>query len=262
MAFNKWTPPSLTNFNSATSLKLIDIYNDELNKELIDKASKPKHKTFAASQFRCDRLSWFRLRGTEPDNITSPDTTLSYIADVGTACHIRLQTILKNALNRDWVDIKDHIDEEINFPYQYEIKSDDNGLESFIHISDPPIRFACDGIIRIDNQKYLLEIKTSELSSWRDLTDPKPHHIDQVKVYATLLNLDKILFIYQERQYGEIKAFEINITQPEKDAIINRMKYVKEMADAGIAPDGLPIGDSWCTPSMCPYYNRCKEYGR
>lgn len=262
MAFTQWTPPSSINFNSASSLEILDIYNNTLNDKLQKSLSRPKHKTFAGSQFRCDRLSWFRLRGTEPDSQKQPDTTLNFIADVGTACHIRLQTILKDGLGEDWISVEDHINELQTFPFKYEIQSDNNGLESFINIFDPPIRFACDGIVRIKETKYLLEIKTSEMSSWRDLTEPKPHHIDQVRLYASILDLDKILFIYQERQYGELKSFEISVSRAEKDKILSRMKYVKEMADAGVAPDGLPKGDSWCTPSMCPYYQKCKEYGR
>ena len=37
---------------------------------------------------------------------------------------------------------------------------------------------------------------------------------------------------------------------------------VQKMAESGIAPDGLPSGDSWCSPSMCEWYKKCQEYGR
>lgn len=260
MAFRTWDVSHLAKFNSATSSDFLDAYDNYVEQKIKSDAEKPSHRTFAASSFRCDRWSWFRIRGSKSE-VTNADPTLQFTADIGTACHRIIQTNLKSMLGDDWISVRDHIN-SIDFKYDYTLDEDESGLESLIEITDPPIRFACDGIIRLNGKKYLLEIKTSEYSSWNDLTDPKPRHIDQVQCYATLLQLPNVLFVYQDRQYGELKCFEITVPQYIMDSVIDRFERVMDMVRKNLAPSPLPKGDSWCTPSMCPYYNICSEYGR
>lgn len=260
MAFRGWNPQHLAPFNSANSSDFLDAYNSYLEDKIKSDAERPSHRTFAASSFRCERWSWFRLRGSKPEK-PEVDTTLNFTAEIGTACHRIIQTNLQNLLRDDWIPVKNHI-QSIDFPYKYTLQEDENGLESLVEIEDPPIRFACDGIIQINGTRYLLEIKTSEYSAWNDLLEPKPHHIDQVKCYATLLNLPNVLFVYQDRQYGGLKCFEITVSYPDMLMVKERFERVVDLAKKNLVPEPLPRGDKWCTRSMCPYYNVCGEYGR
>lgn len=251
----------LAKFNSAVSSEFLDKYEAFVNDKLLAKASQPPHQTFAPSSFRCNRRSWFRLRGVEPDVPKKADWTLNFSAEVGTSCHETIQTNLRELLKDDWIDVAEFLE---THPHRYEctVDRDERALETRVIIDRPPIRFACDGIVRLNDQHYLLEIKTSEFSSWDNLTDPKPEHVDQIKCYASLLNLDKALALYQDRQYGGLKCFEIDISNSEKEAVFERFEYVMDMVDKQLAPEGLPSGDKWCSPNSCPYYEKCKEYGR
>ena len=130
-----------------------------------------------------------------------------------------------------------------------------------IEIRHPfPIRFACDGIIRFQGKVYLLEIKTSEFSSFQELIEPKPKHMDQIKCYATLLDISNVFVLYVDRTYGGMKCFEITVSEPEKQAVLNKMQHVMDCVEGFIAPDGLPKGDPDCNPNMCPYFDKCKEW--
>lgn len=261
MAFHTWDPSHLARFNSSCSSDFLDFYEGIVEDNIRSHNALPTHKTFAPSSFRCDRISWFRLRGTQPDTIKNPDKELNFTAEVGTACHRIIQTNLAHELGSNWISARDHLS-SVDVPYFYSVQEDEDSLESLVQIEDPPVRFACDGIIVWKGKKYLLEIKTSELSSWRDLTDPKPEHIDQVKCYATLLKISDILFLYQERQYGGLKCYEYHVSDPEMDEIMKRIRNVVDLANKNLAPDPLPKGDKWCTESRCPYYKKCQEYGR
>lgn len=261
MAFKHWEPDHLVRFNSSVSSDFLDLYASILDKQIQEHNSRPSHQTFSGSSFRCDRLSWFRLRGTQPDTIKNPDKQLNFTAQIGTACHRIIQSNLKSALGDDWIDVGEYIN-SIEFPYEYEINTDESGFESQITIVDPPVRFSCDGVIRWRDKLYLLEIKTSEFSSWSDMTDPKAEHVDQVKCYATLLHLHDVIFLYQDRQYGDFKCYEVHVTDDDMTQIKDRMKYVLDMVRKNLAPDPLPKGDKWCSESMCPYHKKCKEYGR
>jgi len=264
MAFHTLEFDHLARFNSATSSDLLDKYENYVDNMLVEESKEPSSRTFAPSAFRCDRRSWFRLRGVYPDEVKVPDRVLDFSAKIGTACHEMIQNNLKNMLGDDWVDVSEYIssyNENRSFE-QSEVSCVTEGFETKVEIKDPPVRFACDGILRFNDKLYLLEIKSSEYASWNDLTDPKPQHIDQVKCYCTLLHLSDVIFIYIDRQYGGLKCFEVSFSSREKEDILERFHHVQRMVEYNLAPDPLPKGDSWCNPSMCPYYKKCGEYGR
>lgn len=222
-----------------------------------EESDHPKSQTFAPSSIRCPRISWFRLRGVQPDKIKKPDRILKFSADIGTACHEIIQRNLIDALGENWIDVESYL-KYLGPRYNYTVEK--SGLETRVSIETPPVKFAVDGIIQLDSIPYLLEIKSSEYNSWKSLADPKPHHRDQVVCYATLLQLEKCMMMYIDRLYGDIKCFEVTITQAERDRTWKMFSEVQEMAEANIAPEKLPSGDRWCTPSMCAYYNKCKQW--
>ena len=258
MAFRSANIASLTRFNSATSSDFLDTYNDFVSKQIADKNAKPKSKTFAPSSCRCKRISWFRLRGVEPDRLSKVDQVLNFTAQIGTACHEIIQSNLKDCLQENWISVEDYLNK---FPIPYQYKLTQSGFETQVKILDPyPIQFACDGIIYFKGKYYLLEIKTSEYASFQELTDPKSEHVDQIKTYCTFLNISDVLVLYQERQYGELKCYEMHVSDVEKQSVIEDCKYVIDCVSNNIAPDKLPAGDKWCTPGHCIYYQRCKEW--
>lgn len=247
----------ITQFNSAVSSKLITLYKSQLDAQIIEESARPKSQTFAPSSIRCPRISWFRLRGVQPDVNKKPDQVLNFSATLGTACHELIQQTLINSLGADWIEVEDYL-KDLNPQYKYTVEK--SGYESRVKIEDPPINFAVDGIIRIDGVVYLLEIKSSEYNSWKELSEPKPHHKDQLVCYASLLNLEHTLMIYIDRMYGDIKCFETTVPMEQRQKTWNMFRYVQDMVEANLAPEKLPPGDSWCTPSMCNYYEKCKQW--
>ena len=224
----------------------------------------PSHKTFAPSALRCKRRSWFRLRGTQPDKPRSADRILEFTAEVGTACHSMIQERIIRALNNcdqfQWIDVVEYLHER-DFYSKFDIHTLKNGYETQIEFTDPPVRFAVDGLLRYSGEFCLFEIKTCEYTSWNDLTAPKEEHIDQFRAYCTLLDVNRGFFFYVDRQYGGVKCFEIQVSDSEQQEIMDMFKEVQQYAEFGIAPDPLPTGDKWCTPNFCPYYEKCKQFG-
>lgn len=250
-------------FNTANSSDFLDMYNHIIEDEIVRESSSMGHRTFAPSQMRCDRVSWFRLRGTTPDTVRTPDKVLHFTAQIGTSCHESIQKRLIDRLGSDWITVQSWINDNPKMFIDYDIDVNTKGYETMIHMRSPyPVRFACDGLIRFNGKVYLLEIKTAEFSSLNDLTYPKLKHLDQVKCYSTFLKVPNVLFLYQERQWGELKCFEINIDLAEQQQVKDKMNRVMELVEANIAPEGLPIGDPDCSPSMCRYAETCKKWGR
>lgn len=258
MAFRTVDFRHLAKFNSANSSDFIDLYEKIVEDNILQKASEPSSRTFAPSSIRCKRKSWFRLRGVEPDQPKSADRVLNFTADLGTACHEVIQSNLKAYLREAWIDVAEYL-KQFPIPYEYEVTA--HNLETRVKILNPPIRFACDGIIFWKGKYWLLEIKTCDHSSFVDLTDPKPQHIDQIKCYSSLLNISNVLVLYQDRQYGDLKCYELTVSESEMQAVKDDFQYVMDMVEANLAPEGLPKGDGWCTPGQCPYYKKCKSWG-
>lgn len=264
MAFQKVNISSFARFNSGVSSELLDLYEQFALNDLQKRNSEPSSKTFAPSSFRCSRRSWFRLRGTEPDSVRQSDRALDFTAMVGTACHSTIQSLLISLSNNmdpsifEWVPLDKYL-ESHPIPYDYTIQV--NGYETQFEIKHPyPIKFACDGIVRYKGKYYLLEIKTCELSSFQKLTSPKPHHLDQVKCYCTLLKLQDVWMIYQERQFGGIKSFTHYVSLLDMDNTLTQFDYVMDCVASNIAPRCLPTGDPFC--NGCPYTTKCSQWGR
>ena len=245
-------------FNSAISSDLHEMLEQGRIQKIKEERNTRSSKFIAPSSFRCRRIAWFRLRGCEKDRDDNPDTTLDFTTHVGTACHRLIQSTLSEVYPDCWVDVAEYLHKNgLN-----DLSSEKDGYEYKIESTDPPVRFACDGVLSMSGKNYILEIKSSEYAAFNDLIEPKSQHIDQAKCYSAILRIPDILFVYIDRQYGSIKVFEVNFKQYELDQIVKDMRDIKEMADNCIAPEGLPKGDSWCTPSYCPYFAKCKEWGR
>lgn len=257
MGFQPINTQRLARFNSALASQVLDIYEQGLEDRIAEERSRKPSQTFAPSSMRCERISWFRLRGVEPDKLETADIGLDFTAKMGTACHEMIQEALSRT--EYWVDVQSYVE---SLPNKDLYSLERNGYETRITMQDPPIRFSCDGILNIDGQYILIEIKSCDHSSFMDLTDPKSQHIYQAKGYGTLLHIDKVIFIYIDRQYGDVKSYEIKITLEDSTQIVNMFSRVQKLAKARIVPEPLPKGDCWCSRSMCNYFDKCSQYGR
>ena len=256
MAFQSIDNFRLARFNSSFSSDFLDFYETSLDNFIRSEESEKPSQTFAPSSIRCKRVSWFRLRGVAPESEAKVDRALQFTADIGIACHHIIQSTLINSLKGDWLDVKEYLS-RLNPPYKYSCEQ--LGFETRISIVDPPIKFAPDGIIRFKGEEVLLEIKSCEHSSFEKLSDIKPNHLDQVKCYCTLLHLHRAVVMYIDRQYGDIKCYEVIVKDSDMRDIWNMFKEVQECVKNNIAPP-KPKDTRYCTPSYCRYYNRCKEW--
>lgn len=255
MAFRPITEFEGKKYNSSVSQGFKQLYDNLRYENYKAKEERLPSKSIAPSSFRCDRISYFRLRGVEPDPATDVDIALNFKAMLGTACHEDIQKLLSESIGEQWVDVKDYL--EVNPPkFSYSLTK--SGYETRVKFTDPPINFSCDGIVKIGNEYHLLEIKTSEYNSFKDLNNPKEQHIDQVKCYCALLGLKKALVLYVERNNGETKCFEVNVSDEEIQEVYDRISRVIQSVEDQVAPPKLPSGDYWCT--YCKYKQRCKQW--
>ena len=258
MAFQTMKFGNIAKFNSAISSDFIENYEGFLKEKIEDGYVRPSSKTFAPSSMRCKRLSWFRLRGVQPDKPSRIDYESDFQATVGTLLHRNVQRNLAELYDCDWVSVSDYI-RNSNLKLNFKCKLDVGSGETLVECLNLPIRFACDGILRLEGEYYLFEFKTSEHDSFSQLDNPKEMHKDQIKCYCTLLELPNALVVYQDRLYGGLKAYTMKVPDYEMEDILDGMNYVMNCVETNIAPSKLPNGSLECT--YCKYVNKCKQWG-
>lgn len=234
---------------------MLEIYRQQETDDIREQSARVKSRTFAPSAMRCLRKQWFRLRGAEPDFIEDPDIGLNFRAEVGTARHIAIQTRLQKALGKDWISVRDYLTES---GIDIDCEISENGMESLVEVKYPPIKFAVDGIVRIDGRVFLLEIKTTDYSAFEQMTQQKKVHEDQVILYSSILGIRDVLFLYEDRQNGGIKSFQYRVSENDVAIAKAKMQSVMEMSERNIAPERLPKSDYMC--SNCEYARKCQEW--
>lgn len=249
--------------------KLYNIYISQAEFENSNVEIQTPYRTFAPSSMRCARYQWFRLRGTVPDVSYRGDVVYDFFSKVGDMSHELVQKRLYNSCgkfgnyygNVEFLDVEDYVIDKLNPDWKYTCSKSENGYETRFELKEPyPIRFSCDGICRIDGEDYLIEIKSLDYRQWCDAFEIMSRHRVQAYTYCAFLKLSKIIFIYVDRTYGNIKCFESEVSD---EVVLNVYKYMDDILECtktNIAPDGLSKGDGMCR--TCMYHKTCMGYGR
>lgn len=243
----------VSSFNSANSCAFLQLFNSALEESVIQDYSKPHAQAFAPSSFYCDRKLWFRLRGVNPDTPTSTDTYGEFIKTIGTACHTWVQSLLKNKLGEDWIDVEDYL-KSISVPYEYLCTKD--GYETHVEVKDPPFRYSVDGLLRFKDTIYLLEIKSLEHSVFETIFEPRDKDVAQTDAYQSLTYVEDVLYVYIDRLTGTLKCFEYH-NDVSYDKLVEKCREIMQLADCRIAPPRIE-DKNLC--SMCEYNKKCKEW--
>lgn len=181
------------------------------------------------------------------------DSTESFqsrsFADNGNDRHSRIQDFLSQT--EYWVDVEQYVKEK-NLPLTIVEKQ---GHEVLLLSEELRVRFRCDGMLLINGEYYVLEIKTERSSVNARRTSADPKHYSQGVTYATLLDTSRILWVYEGRDFLEQKVFAQDVSSSEKADIVSYIKYILENKDK---PYLMERNTKACT--YCGYKKYCKEY--
>ena len=256
MAFVSYSQRRMSRFNSTLSLDFLEKYEDFRDAKLAEERSRVPSKCFAPSSFRCKRKSWFRLRGTEPDPSFQIDSQLEFTAKLGEFIHKHVQANLQELYGEQWANVEDYLSTMYD-PDCFEVEHSE--YETKVFLSEVPIKFSVDGLLNIDGEYVVIEIKSVERSTFEGLTEQRKQDEDQAICYCTFLNVSKVLFIYVDRQFGNMKCYEFNVKDYQIQAVKDNIASIKKDVELNIPSERLPKGDKWC--GMCVYKQRCNQWG-
>ena len=266
MAFVSAHLERLCRFNSAESSDFLDLYDAATETAIRNEREKKPGTWISPSSMRCLRKTWFKLRGMDPDVRENVDSTLEWLANIGTAAHEIIQSRLSAYLGDNWISAKRYIEDNLdNIPWTRDeygktnYSVDYKGYETRVCILNPYVKFSVDGLVKFENEVWLLEIKTMETASFRDIVEPREKDQEQIRTYASLLGIHKVFILYVDRTYGDTKCFKYIVPEYVFKEIWDKISYVQNAANFGLAPDRLPKGDIWC--SECIYKKTCDQWG-
>lgn len=226
-----------------------DLFLEDLRKATEKSNNKIPNATYKPSSMNCLRKMFFIMKSMPVD-----DSYISYelvgIQESGTDRHKRLQDILiKNDFCK-YINVAEYVkDNNLN----YLTVKNFNNYETHLLDKRYNISFMCDGVIEYKDNIYILEIKTEAGSKFWQHNEPQLEHINQVASYSLSLQIDDVMFIYENRDVLTKKVFTYKVTEEQRQSVIENINIVnKALEDFTVPP--ITVDKKEC--QYCPYKRR------
>jgi len=216
-------------------------------------------KTYSPSSMNCIRNMYYKVTGATsyPNN----NYGLVGICDSGSSRHESLQRIIykmgKSGLDIEYVNVGDYIRSRglTDISIISECEPSKGKFETKLFSNKYNMSFLVDGIIRYKGVYYILEIKTESTFKFNARKGVDDKHLMQAKSYAMVLEIDKVMFLYENRDICLLKPFILEVTQDDKIMVINLIKSCNNYVKIESVPPKPEVSDKICT--YCNYAKQC-----
>lgn len=219
-------------------------------------------QTYKPSGMNCIRQSYYQIKGYEPDR-DDTSSALVGICESGTDRHERIQqdviNMWHNGMDCMYINVADFVrsrqlnDLEIVKEPDFANKE----YETKLYNKKYNISFLCDGIIKYKNKYYILEIKTENSYKFMGRTGVDPSHHNQAIAYSLSFGIDDVLFVYENRDICDKKAFMFNVTDEMRNKLISYITNCNNYIENDIVPN-KPNDVPKKTCSYCLYKKYCE----
>ena len=248
-------------------MRLIDVANNQVSIEqefLNDletsiertnmvNARKPS-QTYKPSSMNCKRAMVYQVLGVDIDTAASTYQSIG-IAESGTDRHVRIQKAIESMEDCDFVDVAEFVRQR--GLQDIEIKGQ-TGMECKLYHKRLNMSFMCDGIIRYKNKYFIFEFKTEVADKFYNRKDVDESHHNQATAYSLAFGLDDVLFVYENRNTLDKKAFIHHISPKDREQLEMTIGYCQSYVEQNkIPPKPDDVLKKAC--SYCPYKSKCQE---
>lgn len=253
---------------SAKNKKEVDVatsflqdFRYSLIQEELQERNKPS-PTYKPSSFKCIRNMYFQRTEEELDEF-KPNPSLKAITESGSDRHERIQGHITRmnsfGVKCQFIKVRDYLT-EAGLLDEFDIL-EEGKYETKLQHKTLHVRFLCDGILKYNDEYYILEIKTETSYKWQERKNFDEKHRNQVVAYSALLKINKVLFIYENRDLCDWKCFLLNVSKEMHEELVYKPieeceKYILEKS---IPPISKIINKKDC--KYCNYKNKCKLAG-
>lgn len=225
------------------------LFLEDLRKAVEKLNNKIPNATYKPSSMNCLRKMFFIMKSMPVDGCY-----ISYelvgIQESGTDRHKRLQDILIKNDFCEYINVAQYVKDN---NLDYLTVKNFNNYETHLLDKRYNISFMCDGVIEYKDNIYILEIKTEAGSKFWQHNEPQLEHINQVASYSLSLQIDDIMFIYENRDVLTKKVFTYKVTEEQRQRVIENINTVnKALEDFSVPP--ITVDRKEC--QYCPYKRR------
>lgn len=220
---------------------------------------------YKPSSMNCLRNMYYGVKGALKGDILEPmKTNVIGICESGTDRHRRIQSYItkmsEKGFSWEYLDVAKYIEEnklthlEVKENYH---KDEEDNFETLLVDKDLNMILSMDGLLRYNGTEIIgFEYKTESDSTWVNRTDINEDHKNQAFAYASRLGIDRIIFVYENRNNCFKKSYMLNITKENKDYIINRVNDCEKYVKNNTLP---PKTDNKKTCYFCKYKDICDK---
>lgn len=229
--------------------------------EKLDKLNEHESsQSVSPSSMKCIRSMVFKLMGKPKDKAKKPYTLIN-ICESGSQRHEALQRTIYQmkdvGIDCEYVNVEDYIKEN-NIRLIVQKSSDFATGRYETHLYSLPYRasFLCDGVIKYKGKYFILEIKTESSGKFMKQKDVMEEHKAQATAYSLLLGIPDVMFVYENRDVLNKKAYIYTPTEQEKQVLEQKILKAIACNASNKIPD-KPI-DVDCR--YCNYKEVCDEF--
>jgi CRISPR/Cas system-associated exonuclease Cas4 (RecB family) len=209
-------------------------------KELIDKFYLEREKDRTQSKFyitdagKCQRATFFKFKKAPRKKM---EPRILRIFDHGDYIH---QLIMKSLFGVRKIHV---VASEVNMPPMEIISG------------------RADAILSIDNNLYVLDIKSMNSMVFRNLTFPKEENLYQIQLYLHYFKIKKGILLYVDKDQQELKEFIVDYDKELCEKLIVGFQKLKSKIEVNVVPCALSdYPDNWQC-SYCPFREICDIAG-
>ena len=196
------------------------------------------------------------------ENQRNREQTRFYITDAGKcprAVFFKFKNAPKEAIEPRLMRIFEH-GESIHrniFNILYRLKI---GCTTEIRIPEQEIVSGrADAILCMDNENYVLDIKSINSMLFRKLEAPKEENIYQVQLYMHFFGIKKGILLYVDKDQQNLKEFYLDYNEPLCKDLMDKFHTLKGQIETNIIPAKLPDFPKNWQCQYCTYKDICKK---
>jgi len=132
-------------------------------------------------------------------------------------------------------------------------------------IGTPPqelISGRADAIISVNDELYVVDIKSMNSMIFRKMTSPKVENLYQIQLYLHYFGIKKGVLFYMDKDRQEIKEFIVDYNEKLCHDLLNGFKVLKEKIDQNIIPPVLADYPKNWQCRYCDFKKICSLAGR
>jgi len=116
-----------------------------------------------------------------------------------------------------------------------------------------------DAILCINNENYVLDIKSINSMIFKNMQGPKEENIFQIQLYMHFFNIKKGILLYVDKDQQALKEFFIDYDQKLVESLLDKFNSLKQQVENNVIPARLADYPRNWQCSYCQFKDICKR---